>query len=121
MNKLILLADDDSEIRKFIQQSLELNNFDVLYAVDGSEALRILRTISVDLVITDILMPKKGGIELANEIRKSFPTVKTIGITGADLETIVDEQSLDEIFHGFIQKPFNMDDLLNKVNEFIGK
>jgi DNA-binding NarL/FixJ family response regulator len=78
----ILLVDDEALVRHTLEASLRLNGYVVLHAGDGDEALDVLAAASVDLVVTDLAMPGREGIETIIEIRRRFPRVKVIALSG---------------------------------------
>ncbi|MBE9582675.1 MAG: response regulator [Proteobacteria bacterium] len=78
----ILVIDDDDQIRAMLQQVLQREEFQVVDAPDGKEGIRLFREEAADLVITDIIMPDKEGIETIMELRRDFPEVKIIAISG---------------------------------------
>ena len=78
----ILIVDDDVQIRNMLRQMLELEGYEVMDAPDGKEALRLYLENPIDLIITDIIMPEKEGIEIIMELRRQFPDVKIIAISG---------------------------------------
>jgi DNA-binding NarL/FixJ family response regulator len=78
----ILLVDDEALVRHTLEASLRLNGYVVLHAGDGDEALDVLAAASVDLVVTDLAMPGREGIETIIEIRRRFPHVKVIALSG---------------------------------------
>ena len=79
----ILVVDDDPDIRGVIREFLEPDGYEVRLAADGQEALGILGAEGVDLVLTDLVMPDHEGIETILEIRRRYPTVKTVAMSGA--------------------------------------
>lgn len=86
MRKKILLVDDNEELRKLIKEQLEETaNFEVVEARDGLEALSLFRFQSIDLVISDIDMPNKSGIELLKDIHLMKPSFPVILITGGGM------------------------------------
>lgn len=78
----ILLIDDDAEVRTTLRAMLEHAGHTVVEAQDGVDGLRAMRTTAPDLIITDILMPEKEGIETIQEIRAECPDIKIIAISG---------------------------------------
>jgi len=80
--KRILIIDDDFLVRDMLERLMRKARYDVETAEDGGRALRLHRRYPVDLVITDIIMPEKEGLETIAEFRKSVPAVKIIAISG---------------------------------------
>lgn len=78
----ILIVDDDQQIRNMLRITLEREGYEVLEAADGLEAVAAFKTQELDLVITDIVMPEKEGIELIMELKGIDPAVKIIAISG---------------------------------------
>lgn len=116
----ILYAEDDSDTAHLTSMVLEDYVGRLLVAKNGQEALRLFKLHKVDLVITDILMPKMSGIELINAIRISstHPDVPVV-ITTAHTET---KYLLDAIrlrVDGYILKPINIEELLHALNKAI--
>jgi len=78
----ILVMDDDPQIRDLLKQLLERAGYEVGVAPDGNAGLKLHRANPADLVITDIVMPEKEGLETIMEFRRSFPAVQIIAISG---------------------------------------
>ena len=78
----VLVVDDEEQLRLLMRQALEQAEFTVQDAKDGKEALEQYRRNPTDLVIMDILMPGQDGLESIIQLRREFPTVKVIAITG---------------------------------------
>ena len=78
----ILLIDDDDPVRSVMKQILEREGFEVLEASNGKEGLMIFKNDPTDLVITDLLMPEKDGMEIIIEIQKEYPNTKMIAVSG---------------------------------------
>lgn len=78
----ILIVDDDSMVRKMLTKAFRKENYITLEASDGNSALRIYRDEIIDVVITDIVMPDKEGIETIRELRTINPDVKIIAFSG---------------------------------------
>ncbi len=79
----ILIIEDAADFRVAYREMLEGEGYEVIEAANGVEGLEKLKNEAVDLIITDIMMPEKGGIETIIDIRKDHPEVKIIAITGA--------------------------------------
>jgi CheY-like chemotaxis protein len=78
----ILVIDDDIQILEMLRQTLGCKGYEVIDAPDGKEGLRLYREAPTDLIITDIIMPEKEGIETIIELKRDFPDVKIIAISG---------------------------------------
>jgi CheY-like chemotaxis protein len=78
----VLFVDDDPDARELARVQLELEGFVVVEAADGVEALRVLDTLNVDVVVTDIFMPDEDGIELIQDLRRTRPSLPIVAITG---------------------------------------
>jgi len=79
---LILIIDDDDQIRRVLRKTLERDGYKVADAPNGKEGIRLYRENPADLVITDIIMPEKEGIETIIELKRDFPEVKIIAMSG---------------------------------------
>ncbi len=113
----ILLAEDDIAVRNAVREILERGGYNILEAKDGEEAVRIFSEHMgrIQLVMLDVIMPKKNGKEACNEIRDLSPHVKTVFISGyADNR----KGMLGEGFE-YIQKPFIPEVLLKRVREIL--
>jgi DNA-binding response OmpR family regulator len=80
--KRVLVIDDEDMIREIIKTVLTEAGYQVAGAANGAEGLKLLESQPVDLIITDILMPEKEGIETIIETRKSHPNIKIVAISG---------------------------------------
>ncbi len=78
----ILVVDDEAPIRGLLRQAFETSGYDVVEASDGSEAVRIFREDKIDLVITDIIMPDKEGLESIIDLKEIDQDVKIIAMSG---------------------------------------
>ena len=78
----ILVVDDEEQVRLLLRQVLERSGYQVIVASNGKAALELVREDIVDLVITDLVMPEKEGIEIITELKKEFPEVKIIAMSG---------------------------------------
>ena len=78
----ILIVDDEEDIRKMLSRHYRLSGYDTVTAGSVDEAVVVLATTSIQIVISDILMPKKMGIELLPVLSDSYPMTKAIMITG---------------------------------------
>lgn len=110
MKRTILIADDELNIRQGLAAAVEMEGYEPLLASDGSEAWEILTKESIDLVITDLRMPKLDGNELLKRIYSTYPTIPVIVLTGHG--TI--EEAVLAMQNGaidFLTKPVNLEHL----------
>ncbi len=103
----ILVVDDEKHIVEMMRLRLEANDFTVAGAYSGPEALQVLeKQKDVEVVMTDIMMPGMDGVELLREMKKNYPDIGTIVITGfAALDTAIEAVRLGA--YDYIKKPFN--------------
>jgi len=81
----VLIIDDEAPIRSMLKLMLERDGFEVAEAPDGMEAIRIYRQNPADLIITDLIMPNQDGIGMIIALKKEFPDVKIIAMSGGGL------------------------------------
>src|SRR5258706_15101020 len=94
----ILLVDDDEQLRTMLSEVLKRAGHEVQTACDGNEAIRMYGRNPTDLVITDLIMPDKEGLEMIREIRRGFPTVRIIAMSGGGRNGPADYLALAERF-----------------------
>lgn len=111
---LILAVDDEETILKLLRANLSVDGYGVVTAADGNQALEILEECSPDLVILDIMMPGKSGVELLPEIKTSYPDIAVI-MASAFSEVTTAVHCLKEGAYDYIIKPFNVRDVLLAV------
>ena len=109
-NSLILLVDDEADIRDVLEIALSDSGYNVRTAENGNEALRLFRELNPPVVLTDIKMPGMDGIELLRKIKFENPETEVIMITGhGDMDLAI--ESLKNEATDFITKPINVDAL----------
>jgi len=81
----ILIIDDEPQIRSMLMLMLERDGYEVIEAPDGVEGIKIYRQNPADLIITDLIMPNKDGIGMIIDLKKEFPDVKIIAMSGGGL------------------------------------
>src|SRR6266481_613710 len=82
----ILVIDDDNDLRVIIQEALRAEGYEVSVAADGAQGIALQRKQPASLLITDILMPNKDGIETIRDFREEFPSVPILGEPSAAIE-----------------------------------
>ena len=118
----ILVLDDDDQIRRMIRIILEKEGHSVFVAKDGNEALLIWRQEFVDLVITDILMPEKDGLEVILNIRNNPRGIKIIAMSGGGQAMSSDGCLIlasDLGADAVLQKPISKSDLLATIGQLL--
>ncbi len=115
--KKILIADDEPHVSMILKQFLERSNYQVTTALNGQQALAKIAEEMPDVLITDIQMPKMNGIDLCEEINRSFPALQKLIImtsrTDADIRTWVASYPHIEL----MEKPLSMRRLTSRLNE----
>lgn len=112
-NKVILVTDDDQDIRNMIKIYLQNENYDVLLAKNGKEAIEILEDHTVDLLILDIMMPEMDGMETCYKIRERWRMpILFLSAKGEDMDKIM---GLSAGADDYITKPFNPLELTARV------
>ena len=81
----ILIIDDEPQIRSMLKLMLERDGYEVVEAPDGVEGISVYRQNPADLIITDLIMPNKDGIGMIIDLKKEFPEVKIIAMSGGGL------------------------------------
>ena len=117
----ILVMDDDAGIRELIRDVLEESGHEVTEAEDGNKGMELLQNVQFDLVITDIVMPEKEGLETIIELRTCRPDLKIIAISGGGS---MDGRSYLELAERFganriFPKPIKVSELLVAVDEVL--
>lgn len=114
MTKRILLVDDDVLLRQSVKFRLEQDGFDVVSATDGEDALTFARRDRPDLVLLDIGLPGRDGLDVARTLQREM-NVPIIFLTGRDQETDV-VVGLELGAEDYITKPFGMREMLARVH-----
>lgn len=110
----VLVVDDDAKMRELLLDTLCALGYETLGAGDGEEALSLLEDEKIDLVITDIKMPKMNGAILLQEIKKKNPQLPVVLITGYNY-IYPREQMIGKGANGFVSKPFR----IGRIEELI--
>jgi DNA-binding NtrC family response regulator len=115
MSAHLLVVEDDPEMRDLLRKVLEKEGYQVSVAADGRNATTALSRIPFDLVVTDMLMPDNGGLELLQVIRESQPTLPVIIITAfGDWGSY--SRALELGAAAFISKPLKMAELIGAIH-----
>jgi CheY-like chemotaxis protein len=128
----ILVIDDERDVRDSVKCVLDLAGYEVLTAENVTEALEQLQRTPMDLIITDIIMPKMNGVQAIESIRRAFPMVRIVAISGGGnfgvagyqptaIATNAYLRSAEEAgAHVVLTKPFEFDDLIEAVEKLLG-
>ncbi len=115
----ILLIDDDPSIRAIFKRYLEAHGYEVDEAADGNAGLSSIAGCAPDLVVTDVMMPEKDGLEVVMELRKSNPDLPVIAISGGmriapmDFLPTIKKFGACKVFY----KPVELEELLGAISE----
>lgn len=116
----ILVVDDEPALRTLSEEMLSRKGYRVLCADGGKQALKILESEVVDLMLSDVIMPEMDGYRLAEEVKKMYPEVKILMASGFAEGYANGESSTDELHLQRLQKPFTARVLLERVKELLG-
>ncbi len=112
----ILVVDDDAIVIKSCKRILEAEGFEVSSVPDVDSALEVMKTSDFDLLLIDVKMPKRDGMYLMREIKKNWPEIPTIVMSGYPTpETIAEVLKLGATL--FIPKPFRPDELVKSIRQ----
>ena len=113
MDKKILVADDEKSIADIVKFNLEKEGYKVSLAYDGEEAIKKTYEVLPDLILLDIMMPKKDGFQVLKEIRRDFST--PVLMLTAKEEEVDKVLGLELGADDYITKPFSMRELMARV------
>ena len=117
--KQILIIDDEPQIRSMLKMMLEREGFHVIVASDGKEGMKIFEKEPVDLVITDLIMPEKEGIEVIQELRKNNSNLPIIAISGGGKNSPDTYLNIAKLLgaNAIFEKPVAKEKLIDAVNK----
>ncbi len=113
----VLVVDDEPDVRELLKDILETAGYEVLTARNGREAIERLTAAAVDLIITDLVMPEQEGIETIVRIRKDYPDVHILAISGAMGPYLKVAKALGA--RDALPKPFSPEALLERVTQIL--
>ena len=118
----ILIVEDEDLLREGVQEFLEMHDFKVVGAGDGQEALQWLDEVPIDLVVTDLVMPKMDGVDFVERLRAKFPDLPVIVVSGST-NAVISRYGLKSLTipgaNASISKPFKSADLLVIIRELL--
>ena len=118
---LILAIDDDPAFRELLREALVGVGHEVVCAPDGKTGMRLYRERPTEIVLTDMLMPEKDGVEVICEMRRDFPNTKVIAFSGgATLGPYTYLQMAHRLGAARVfTKPFKMSDLIEAIDTIL--
>lgn len=122
MNKpiTVLLAEDEPALGQIIKESLETRNFKVLLCENGEIALKTYQKEQPEILVLDVMMPKKDGFTLAKEIRLENDTIPIIFLTAkSQTQDVVEGFSIGG--NDYLKKPFSMEELIVRINNLLNR
>lgn len=118
--RTILIVEDDKFARTFLKDCLAELNCRVEEAVDGDEALAKIAQVTPDIVLLDLVMPKRSGLQVLAEVRAAAPTPPILVVSNLDTEKLI-QQALSAGANGYISKPFAPIEVLTAVRRELEK
>jgi DNA-binding response OmpR family regulator len=117
----ILIIDDDTQVRLLLRKLLDHEGYEVREASNGKAGMKLNRENPADLVITDLIMPEKEGLETIMELRKKFPEVKIIAISGGGRNGPEDYLPMAKELGAQLTftKPFELKEMLAAVQKLL--
>ncbi|WP_299128065.1 response regulator transcription factor [uncultured Winogradskyella sp.] len=116
----LLLAEDEAALGQIIKESLETRNFEVTLCDNGEKAFEKYQSTSPDVLVLDVMMPKKDGFTLAKEIRKLDDSIPIIFLTAkSQTSDVVEGFSIGG--NDYLKKPFSMEELIVRVHNLVNR
>jgi len=117
----VLVIDDEEQVRTLIREVLEGAGHEVMEAGNGREAMKLYEANPTNVVITDLVMPEQDGLEIIRELRRRFPAVKIIAVSGAQQKLNLDLLYVAEKLGALrtLEKPFEIRKLVALVEELL--
>ena len=122
MNKLttILLAEDEPALGQILKESLETRQFKVLLCNNGETAFEVYKNSNPELLVLDVMMPKKDGFTLAKDIRATDDCIPIIFLTAkSQTQDVVEGFSIGG--NDYLKKPFSMEELIVRINNLLNR
>ena len=117
----ILVLDDEEAIRKMLKKLLEKNGYEVITASDGVQGVKLFKEHLPELIITDLIMPEKEGLETIRDLKSIKKDVKIIAISGGGLSDPITYLKLSEKLGASksFSKPIDNAELLSEVKKLL--
>ena len=120
---LILVVDDEASIRRMLRETLVREGHEVIEAERSSTDLRMIEHRVPDLVVTDLMMPEKDGLELLLDLRRAHPEMRVVAISGGGRNAWSEALDVAKRFGAFrtLAKPFSLDEFVAVVREALNR
>ena len=116
----ILLAEDEAALGQIIKESLETRDFEVLLCEDGDKAFKTYKTESPEILVLDVMMPKKDGFTLAKDVREIDDTIPINFLTAkSQTQDVVEGFTIGG--NDYLKKPFSMEELIVRIHNLINR
>lgn len=115
----ILVIEDNTIISEYIEIFLQEAGYKVILAGNGNKGLEIIQNTPVNIVITDLVMPGKTGMGTIQDIRRNYPEIKIIAMSGSDNKEEYLKLALLFGAESYVQKPFTPDVMLKEVRKVL--
>ena len=116
----IVLAEDEAALGQIIKESLETRDFEVILCQDGEKAFRAYKSESPEILVLDVMMPKKDGFTLAKEVREIDDTIPIIFLTAkSQTQDVVEGFTIGG--NDYLKKPFSMEELIVRIHNLISR
>ena len=116
----ILLAEDEPALALIIKESLETRNFEVMHCINGEVAFDAFTKQKFDLLVLDVMMPKKDGFSLAKDVRKIDKKIPIIFLTAkSQTQDVVEGFNIGG--NDYLKKPFSMEELIIRIHSLLGR
>ena len=116
----ILLAEDEPALALIIKESLETRNFEVMHCINGEVAFDAFTKQKFDLLVLDVMMPKKDGFSMAKDVRKIDKIIPIIFLTAkSQTQDVVEGFNIGG--NDYLKKPFSMEELIIRIHSLLGR
>jgi DNA-binding response OmpR family regulator len=115
--QLILVVDDHPKLLRFVEIDLKLRGFDVITTTSGEEALELVRSAEPDIMLLDVIMPEMNGLEVLKKLR-CFTLLPVIAFSASPGNK---EPALEMGANDFVDKPFQPDEMANRIQSLLGQ
>ena len=116
----ILLAEDEPALALIIKESLETRNFEVMHCINGEVAFDVFTKQKFDLLVLDVMMPKKDGFSMAKDVRKIDKKIPIIFLTAkSQTQDVVEGFNIGG--NDYLKKPFSMEELIIRIHSLLGR